>query len=74
MDAFHDAWMRALKQELVTTENVASAPAELMRALQIALDNVPGNDPLALGKAAFAKWCGQPEEKHHAAPAGQGLH
>ena len=73
VDAFHDAWMRALNQKLVTAENVASAPAELMQALLISLENVPA-DPLALGEAAFAKWSSQPAEKHEEAAPGQRLH
>jgi hypothetical protein len=73
VDAFHDAWMRVLNQKLVTAENVASAPAELMQALLIPLQNVR-TDPLALGEAAFAKWSSQPEEKHDAAAPGEWLH
>ena len=36
----------------------------------VSLDEVAVNDPLTLGKAAFAKWCGQSDEKLDAAPHG----
>ena len=62
VNAFHHAWMRALKEELVTTNNVASAPAELMQAVLVSLDDMGDRDAPALGKAAFAKWCSQSED------------
>jgi hypothetical protein len=73
VSAFHHAWLQALKDELVTSNNVASAPAELMQALLVSLENVPA-DPVALGEAAFAKWSKQPEEKQDDAAPGEWLH
>ena len=62
VDAFYHAWLHALRDELVTTENVASAPAELMQAVLVSLDDVADRDAPTLGKAAFAKWSSQPKE------------
>jgi hypothetical protein len=68
VNAFHHAWLRALQDELVTSDNVASAPAELMQALLVALDEVADRDAPSLGKAAYAKWCSQPVDDDMDAP------
>ena len=74
VDAFHHAWMHALKDELVTTDNVASAPAELMQAVLVSLDQVADLDAPTLGKAAFAKWCSQPEDDMPCPGPGKSVH
>ena len=70
--AFRDAWLRALKDELVTNNNVASAPAELMQALLVSLDEIEGRDAAELGRTAFRKWCTETEATLDRAAAGPG--
>ncbi len=74
VDAFHHAWMHALKDDLVTPDNVASAPAELMQAVLVSLDEVANRDAPTLGKAAFAKWCSQPEDDMASPEPGELVH
>jgi hypothetical protein len=55
VQAFQTAWTQALEDELVTSGNVARAPAELMLAVLVSID-VAYPDSTALGQLAFARW------------------
>jgi hypothetical protein len=69
VNAFHHAWLHALQDELVTSNNVASAPAELMQAVLVSLNEVADRDASTLGKAAFAKWCSRAADDLDMTPA-----
>ena len=74
--AFQDAWLRALNDERITSNNIDLAPAELMEAVLVSLADVADQDARTLGRAAFARWHTQPEVGFDevARAAGEPLH
>ena len=57
MEAFHYAWMCALQEQMITSDNVAAAPRQLLRAVFMTAEKKVTNVE-SLGETAFQAWRG----------------